>query len=77
MNVSQVAAVSPSGDQSAAITLNLSQAISVWLLHWNGEKQHQIAAKLGTNALRVDAVLSERLHVGSRERARRMMTPSL
>ncbi len=73
MNVMQLSAASPSGTASAAITLNFSQAISVWLLHWAGEKDHQIAAKLGTNALRVEAVLHERQHVGSRDRARSMI----
>lgn len=73
MNVMSVSAASPTGDSPAAVTLNFSQAISVWLLHWAGEKDHQIAAKLGTNAFRVEAVLSERYFVGSRERAARLI----
>lgn len=70
MFVSQVSAVSPFGDQSAVPTLTFTQAINVWIMHWKGEQHQHIAARLGTNQLRIDAVLNERQHVGSRERAK-------
>ena len=72
MNIAQVSAVSPSGDQSAVYFLTFNQAVDVWLLHWKGQKQQEIATHIGTNQLRVDAVLNERQHIGSRERARQI-----
>lgn len=50
-------------------SLTFKQAIEVWLLHWDGLYQHQIAAKLFTNPGRVNDVLKERKHIGSREAA--------
>lgn len=73
MYISQVSAVSPAGDPSAVISLTFTQAIHVWIMHWKGEQQQDIAARLGTNQLRVDAVLNERQHVGSRERAQSLL----
>jgi len=72
MNVTQVSAASLSSDQHTVVTLTFSQAIAVWLLHWKGEKDYEIAAKLGTNTLRIDAVLHERQHVGSRQKAQEL-----
>lgn len=50
-------------------SLNFEQAVQVWLLHWQGLYQHQIAARLFTNQGRVNEVLKERKHKGSREAA--------
>lgn len=69
MSVSPVAAASPPVDGSGTPMLTFAQAINVWLMHWGGHKQHEIAVKLGTNTLRIDAVLNERNHEGSRQRA--------
>ncbi|MEM8554778.1 MAG: hypothetical protein AAGF71_08115 [Pseudomonadota bacterium] len=72
MMISPIAAAWPSAVGTAAQNLSFHQAVDVWLLHWRGEKSHEIAAKLATNPLRVDAVLNERQHVGSREKAQLM-----
>lgn len=69
MMISEVSAGSPVGDFSAVTSLSFTQAIHVWIMHWKGEQESHIATRLGTNQLRVDAVLNERQHVGSRERA--------
>lgn len=50
-------------------SLTFEQAIEVWLLHWEGLYQHQIAARLFTNPGRINDVLKERKHIGSREAA--------
>jgi transcriptional regulator len=50
-------------------SLTFEQAIEVWLLHWQGLYQHQIAARLFTNPGRINDVLKERKHIGSREAA--------
>lgn len=46
--------------------LTYEDAINVWLLHWNGTYQHTIAAAYGVNPGRVNDVLKERIHCGSR-----------
>ena len=53
-------------------SLNDQEAIAVWLLRWSGDKQHVIAAKLGTNSGRVADVLTEKTHQGTRSKAREM-----
>jgi transcriptional regulator len=50
-------------------SLTFEEAIHVWMMRWTGDKQHVIAAKLGTNAGRVADVLTEKSHVGAREAA--------
>ena len=72
MAITAVPAVHLSSDHSAVTTLTFNQAIHVWIMHWKGEQEQHIAARLGTNQLRVDAILNERQHVGSRERAQRL-----
>lgn len=49
--------------------LTFEDAIDVWLKHWGGEFQHQIAAFFGVNQGRINEVLKERTHIGSRHRA--------
>lgn len=73
MYISQISAASPIGDPSAVTSLTFTQAIHVWIMHWKGEQEQHIAMRLGTNQLRVDAVLNERQHVGSRERAQNLL----
>lgn len=50
-------------------SITFEQAIEVWQLHWEGLYQHQIAARLFTNPGRINDVLKERKHIGSREAA--------
>lgn len=52
-------------------SLNEHEAIAVWLLRWSGDKQHVIAAKLGTNPGRVADVLTGKTHYGSKRTAQR------
>lgn len=66
------------GDTSAqtipplARVLNTADAAMVWLLNWSGDDTRIIAAKLGTMPSKVDAILNEKTHVGSREKAIQM-----
>ena len=75
MTLPSVAAALPSGGGTAAFNMSFTQAVNVWLLHWQGARRQEIATRLGTNAMRVEAVLQERQHVGSQDRARSMVTP--
>lgn len=50
-------------------TLTFEDAVQIWLRHWAGEFQNRIAARLDVNPGRVNEVLKERKHVGSREAA--------
>lgn len=45
--------------------LTFEDAVDVWLLHWQGDYQHHIAAPYGVNPGRVNDVLKERVHFGS------------
>ncbi len=46
-------------------SLTFEEAILVWRLRSHGEKQHVIAAMLGTNAGRVADVLTGKTHEGA------------
>ncbi len=46
--------------------LTFADAIEVWLMHWGGTHQHNIAAHFGVNSGRVNDVIKERKHLGSR-----------
>jgi hypothetical protein len=48
-------------------TLTFDDAVDVWLRYWSGEFQHKIAAYYGVNQGRVNEVLKERLHLGSKQ----------
>lgn len=50
-------------------SLTFDQAVEVWLLRWDGWYQNAIAAKLYTNQGRVNEVLKERKHLGSKQAA--------
>lgn len=52
-------------------SLNFEDAIEVWLAHWSGVIQSRIAARFDVNQGRVNEVLKERRHIGSREAASR------
>ncbi|MBY6164276.1 hypothetical protein KUW14_00340 [Pseudooceanicola nitratireducens] len=47
--------------------LTWDEAIAVWVMRRNGDAQHHIAARLGTNSARVADVLTEKSHIGSRD----------
>ena len=47
--------------------LTFNDAVEIWLRNWNGEFQNRIAASFDVNPARVNEVLKERKHVGSRE----------
>lgn len=49
--------------------LAYEDAINVWLRYWHGEFQHNIAASYGVNPGRVNEVLKERMHYGSKAAA--------
>ncbi|MFD1942302.1 hypothetical protein [Paradevosia shaoguanensis] len=49
--------------------LTFDDAVDIWLRHWAGEFQHNIAASYGVNPGRVNEVLKGHRHGGSREAA--------
>lgn len=49
--------------------LAYEDAINIWLRYWHGEFQHNIAASYGVNPGRVNEVLKERAHHGSKAAA--------
>lgn len=49
--------------------LTFEDAVQIWLLHWDGDFQNRIAARYDVNPGRVNEVLKERAHVGSRAAA--------
>jgi hypothetical protein len=53
-------------------TLTEADAVDVWLRHWRGEYQHQIAAHYGVNQGRINDVLKERKFIGSRAAAEKL-----
>lgn len=48
-------------------TFTFDEAVDVWLRHWSGQFQHDIAADYGVNPGRVNEVLKERTHIGSKQ----------
>ena len=50
-------------------SLSFEEAVAVWLMKWAGDHNHIIAAKLGINQGRIAEVLTEKLHVGARQKA--------
>jgi predicted XRE-type DNA-binding protein len=47
--------------------LSFDDAVDIWLRHWAGQFQHNIAAVFGVNQGRVNDVLKEHLHIGSKQ----------
>jgi hypothetical protein len=60
---------------TASYVLTFDDAVDVWLRHWRGEFQHDIAAHYGVNQGRINEVLKERLHVGSQAIAAKERSP--
>ena len=52
--------------QPRSYRLTFDDAVQVWLRHWEGEFQHRTAAAFDVNSARVNDVLQERTHVGSK-----------
>ncbi|WP_299139571.1 hypothetical protein [uncultured Tateyamaria sp.] len=53
--------------------LNAADAALVWVLKWSGDADHVIAHKLGTMPTRIADILAENTHVGSRDKASKMV----
>lgn len=51
---------------SPSYRLTFDDAVDVWLRYWGGEFQNRIAAYYDVNPGRVNEVLKERKHLGSR-----------
>jgi hypothetical protein len=49
--------------------LTFSDAVNIWLRYWAGEFQHRIAAAYDVNPGRVNEVIKETRHVGSKAKA--------
>jgi hypothetical protein len=47
--------------------LTFDEAVDVWLRYWSGQYQHKIAADYGVNPGRVNEVLKEHKHIGSKQ----------
>jgi predicted XRE-type DNA-binding protein len=52
--------------------LKSADAPKVWLMHWDGLYQHQIAACFGVNQGRISDILNNKTHQGSCEIAQRL-----
>ena len=50
-------------------SLSFEDAVQVWLLKWQGLLQSTIAQTMKTNQGRVNEILKERKHLGSKVRA--------
>jgi hypothetical protein len=50
-----------------AYRLDFDDAVNVWLRHFSGDYQYQIAASFPVNQGRINDVLKERLHPGSKQ----------
>jgi predicted XRE-type DNA-binding protein len=48
-------------------SLTFDDAVDVWLRHWHREFQHKIAASYGVNQGRINEVLKEKIHIGSKQ----------
>jgi hypothetical protein len=51
--------------------LTLDDAVDIWLRYWSGEFQHDIAESYGVNQGRINEVLKEHSHPGSKAIAAR------
>lgn len=52
--------------------LTFDDAVSVWIKFWEGEFQNRIAAAFDTNPGRINEVVKERKHIGSKAVALRL-----
>lgn len=49
--------------------LTFDDAVDIWHRHWRGEFQNRIAAHYDVNPARVNEVLKEQIHIGSKQAA--------
>lgn len=54
------------------IRLSANDAVQVWLMHWSGMFQHDIAAHFAVNQGRISEILNGQKHQGSEAAARRL-----
>lgn len=52
--------------RSPSYKLTFDDAVQVWLRHFDGEFQNRIAAVFDVNQGRINEVIKERTHVGSK-----------
>jgi hypothetical protein len=55
---------------------SFEQAVDVWMRHFSGQYQHQIAAAYVINVRAVNHVLKEKSHLGSKQVAEARFTKS-
>lgn len=55
-------------------TLNQEEAVTAWIMRDQGDKTHEIAARLGTSAAQLHAVFRGDLHPEAKAMARREAT---
>ena len=55
------------GTRAPSYSLTFEDAVDIWRRFWRGEFQHRIAADYDVNPGRVNEVVKERRHVGSRQ----------
>ena len=61
---------------SPSYRLTFDDAVNVWIMSWQGEIQSRIAAHFDCNGGRINEVLKERRHIGSRQEALRRFRKS-
>lgn len=52
--------------------MKFDDAVQVWLRHWGGEYQNRIAASFDVNPGRINEILREKTHRGSKATALRL-----
>ena len=57
------------GKPKPSYVLTFEDAVDIWLRNWAGEFQHRIAAAYDVNPGRVNEVLKELRHIGSKAKA--------
>jgi hypothetical protein len=57
------------GKSKPSYVLTFEDAVDIWLRYWAGEFQHRIAAAYDVNPGRVNEVLKELRHTGSKAKA--------
>lgn len=55
--------------QPPSYRLTFDDAVEIWKRHWEGEFQNRIAASYDVNPGRVNEVLKEQAHIGSKQAA--------
>lgn len=59
----------PPSHRAPSYRLTFDDAVDVWHRHWRGEFQNRIAAQYDVNSARVNEVLKEQTHRGSKQAA--------